>query len=218
MDMLAWDRCGADVEIEDYKGWPCVFGLDLASKTDFAALSMLFHQDGKYVLFCRLWIPDAQITESDNSQYSGWEQNGHIVATDGNVLDHDRVKFEIKELAEEYKPSAIAYDPGFDRVIPQSLLNEGLPMIEVRSTAANFSEAMKSFEAWALGGKIRHDRNPAYTWMLSNVKAHINRGEQFYPTKERFDQKIDGPVSTLLAVSTMGQEKTSIWETRGAPE
>lgn len=217
MDMLAWDRCGADIEIEDYKGWPCVFGMDLASKTDFAALSMLFHQDGRYALFVRLWIPDAQISESDNSQYAGWEINSLITATDGNVLDHDRLKFEIKELADEFKPSAIAYDPGFDMVIPQSLQNEGLPMVDVRPTAQNFSEPMKTFEAAVLSGKMRHARNPAYDWMVSNVIAHENRGGQFTPTKERHDAKIDGPVSTFLAFAVTAKETQSIWETRGAP-
>lgn len=217
MDMLAWERCGADIEIEDYKSWPCVFGLDLASKTDFAALSMLFHQDGRYALFVRLWIPDAQISESDNSQYAGWEINGHIIATDGNVLDHDRVKFEIKELADEYKPSVIGFDPGFDMVIPQSLQNEGLPMVDVRPTAQNLSEPMKTFEAAVLSGKIRHARNPAYDWMVSNVIAHENRGGLFTPTKERHDSKIDGPVSTFLAYAVATKETKSIWETRGAP-
>lgn len=213
MDMLAWDRCSADIEIEDYKGWPCTMGLDLASKTDFAALTILFHRDDKYVLFCRLWIPDAQITESDNSQYAGWEINGHIIATDGNVMDHERIKFEIRELADEYKPTAIAYDPGFDYTIPQSLLNEGLPMVEMRCTANNLSEPMKTLEALVKGGKIKHNRNPAYTWMVSNVIAHRNRGEQLYPTKERHDAKIDGPVSTFLTLAVeLKPEPKSIWE------
>lgn len=217
MDMLAWDRCGADIRIEDFKGWKCTFGLDLASKTDFAALSMLFNRDSQYALFVKLWIPDAQISDTDNSQYAGWEINEHIIATDGNVLDHDRVKLDIKEMADMYKPSAIAYDPGFDTVIPQSLFNEGYPMQEVRSTAANFSEPMKTLEAMVLSGRLSHNRNPAYTWMVSNVIARKNRGDQWYPDKERHDAKIDGPVSTFLAFAVKLTEKRSIWETRGAP-
>lgn len=218
MDMLAWERAGRDIEIEDYRGWSCTFGIDLASKTDFACLSILFTRDGQYRLFTRHWIPEDQITESDNSQYAGWAENGHIIATDGNVLDHERVQFEIEELAREYRPTAIGYDPGFDRVIPQNMANHGFPMVEVRCTAANLSEPMKHTEAMVLSGAVQHDRNPAMTWMVSNVVAHINRGDLFYPTKERHDAKIDGAVALFLAVAVREKEFRSIWETRGAPD
>ena len=201
MDMLAWGRAAKDIEIQDYAGWPCVFGIDLASKTDFAALAILFHRDGQYRLFLRLWIPDARISDTDNSQYSGWAQEEHIIATDGEILDHERVQFEIEELAAEYKPSAFGYDPGFDRIIPQNLYNKGLPMAEIRPTAAYFSEPMKMAEAMVLAGKLQHDGNPAMEWMISNVVAHQNRGEQWTPTKERPENKIDGPVAWFIALA-----------------
>lgn len=218
MDMLAWERAGRDIELEDYKGWDCVFGLDLASKTDIASLAILFHRDGEYRLFTRHWLPEDAISESDNAAYSGWAENDHLTATDGNVLDHERVRFEIAELAKEYTPAAIGYDPGFDRVIPQQLLNDGFPMVEVRSTTANFSEPMKHAEAIVLGGKFQHDRNPVMTWMISNVVAHRNRGDMIYPTKERADAKIDGAIAWFLGLAVQDAQPKSIWETRGAPE
>ncbi len=201
MDMLAWDRAGKDIEVEDYKDWACVFGLDLASKTDFASLSMLFSRDGEYRLFTRHWIPEETISESDNSQYAGWAATEKIIATDGSVLDHERVQFEIEELANEYKPSSIGYDPGFDRVLPQGMYNKGFPMVEFRSTSAVLSEPMKHAEAIVLGGKLKHDGNPAMTWMVSNVINRGNDGDMWYPKKERHDAKIDGAVSWFIALA-----------------
>jgi phage terminase large subunit-like protein len=201
MDMLAWDRAGRVIELEDYKDWPCTFGLDIASKTDFTSLSMLFSRDGQHRLFTRHWIPEETVSESDNSQYAGWAADEHIITTDGSVLDHERVQFEIEELIAEYKPTAIGYDPGFDRVIPQSMFNKGLPMREIRSTSAMLSEPMKHAEAAVLGGKFQHDKNPAMTWMVSNVVCRINDGDMWYPKKERHDAKIDGAVSWFIALA-----------------
>jgi phage terminase large subunit-like protein len=201
MDMLAWARSGKPLELEDYEGWECTFGVDLASKTDFASLAMLFQRDGKYKLFTRHWIPEDAISESDNSQYSGWEENQHIIGTDGNVLDHERVQQEIEELVEKYKPKAFGYDPGFDLVIPQNLANKGIPMVEFRPTAANFSEPMKTAEALVISDRLQHDNNPAMNWMISNVIAHANNGEQLTPRKERADAKIDGGVAMFLALA-----------------
>lgn len=201
MDMLAWQRNGKPLEIEDYAGWECTFGLDLASKTDVASLAMLFQRDGRYALFTRHWLPEDAITDSDNSQYSGWEENGHLIGTDGNVLDHERVQQEIEDFITAYKPEAIGYDPGFDRVIPQNLANKGLPMVEVRPTAANFSEPMKTAEALVISDRLQHDNNPVMSWMVSNVIAHANNGEQLTPRKERNDAKIDGAVAWFLSLA-----------------
>jgi len=219
MDMLAWEKAStSDMEIEECRGWECTFGLDLASKTDVASLVMLFRRDGEYRLFSRHWLPEDAVGSSDAAAMAGWAENGHLTATDGNVMDHERVRFEIAELAAEYKPVAIGYDPGFDRVIPQSLANDGFPMVEVRSTTANFSEPMKRAEALVRGGSVRHDGNPVMTWMVSNVVAHRNRGDMIYPTKERAEAKIDGAVAWFLALAVEDSSPRSIWETRGAPE
>lgn len=201
MNMLAWDRQGSDLDIDDYRGWPCTFGIDLASKLDIASLAILFSQAGEYRLFTKHWLPEDTIADSDNSQYGGWEQNGHITATDGNVLDHDTIQAEIERLESIFKPTAVGYDPGFDRVIPQNLQNKGLPMAEVKPTALNFSEPMKNLEAHVISGKLKHDNNPAMTWMVSNVVCHRDKKDLIFPNKERADNKIDGAVAAFIALN-----------------
>lgn len=218
MDMLAWERAAASLDMADYKGWDCTFGLDLASKVDITSLAILFQRDGEYVLFTRHWLPEDAISESSISQYAGWAQNEYLTATDGNVLDHEAVQAEIEALAEEYNPSAIGYDPGYDRIIPQNLANKGLPAVEVRATVMNFSEPMKQFEAITLGGKLKHDGNPVTAWMVSNVVCHRDAKDNIYPRKERDENKIDGVIAAILALNVGAAKKQSIWETRGAPD
>lgn len=81
------------------------------------------------------------------------------------------------------------------------MLAEGLPMIEVRPTVLNFSEPMKTLEALVLQKKLTHDGDPVLTWMASNVVAHLDVKDNIYPRKERAENKIDGIVALIMALS-----------------
>lgn len=199
MDMLAWDRAAADIDSDDYQDWSWTFGLDLASKRDITSLAMLAQRGKELRLFTRHWLPEDAIEDSGNAHYTGWEANGHIRSTQGNVIDHDVIISEVEELAEKLKPTAIAYDPGFDTLIPQTLKNRAFPMVEVRPTVLNFSEPMKQLEADVISGNLRHDGNPVLTWMISNVVCHRDAKDNIYPRKQRDENKIDGVVATILA-------------------
>lgn len=199
MDMLAWDRAAADIDADDYQEWTWTFGLDLASKRDVTSLAMLAQRGKELRLFTRHWLPEDAIEDSGNAQYAGWESNGHIRSTPGNVIDHDTIISEVEELAEKLKPTAIAYDPGFDTLIPQTLKNRAFPMVDVRATVLNFSEPMKQLEADVISGNLKHDGNPVLTWMISNVVCHRDAKDNIYPRKQRDENKIDGVVAAILA-------------------
>ena len=74
-------------------------------------------------------------------------------------------------------------------------------MIEVRPTVLNFSEPMKTLEALVLQGKLTHDGDPVLGWMASNVVAHLDAKDNIYPRKERPENKIDGIVALIMALS-----------------
>ena len=74
-------------------------------------------------------------------------------------------------------------------------------MIEVRPTVLNFSEPMKTLEALVLQGKLIHDGDPVLGWMASNVVAHLDAKDNIYPRKERPENKIDGIVALIMAIS-----------------
>jgi phage terminase large subunit-like protein len=211
MDMRAWDRAAARIEPADFLDWEWYFGLDLASKRDVASMVMLAKKGGETRIFSRHWLPEDAIEDSDNSQYAGWAENGHLIATDGNVIDHELLMSEIYEWAGKLHPRAIAYDPGYDRLIPHTLQNKGLPMVEVRATVMNFSEPMKQCEADVLSGTLMHDGNPVLTWMVSNIVCHRDAKDNIYPRKERDDNKIDGVIAWILGRSQcLGADVSSL--------
>jgi len=205
MDMRAWER-GTEtaLHIETFAGQPCWIGLDLASKTDIAALVVLFAHaeiDGGFAVFGRYFLPEETALASGNSQYEGWMRSGRLTATPGNVIDFGWVEAELLGLASRFAVEAVAFDPFQATQLSTRMLAEGLPMIEVRPTVLNFSEPMKILEALVLQGKLRHDGDPVLAWMASNVVAHLDAKDNIYPRKERPEQKIDGIVALIMALA-----------------
>ncbi len=205
MDMRAWDAgMNPDLELDQFLGQPCWIGLDLASKTDIAALVMLFqHPDtpDAFVVFGKYYLPEDTVQAAGNSQYQGWSHTGRLSVTPGNVIDFSWIEADLLELASRFSIEAVAFDPFQATQLSTRMLAEGLPMIEVRPTVLNFSEPMKTLEALVLQKKLVHDGDPVLAWMASNVVAHMDVKDNIYPRKERAENKIDGIVALIMALS-----------------
>ena len=202
MDMRSWEKCAtADLSIEDFVGQTCYIGLDLASKTDIAALITLFPMGGgKYAVFAKYYLPEETIYDGRNSQYPGWQQIGRILATPGSVIDYEYIENDLIEICTRFDVKEIPYDPWQATQLATRMVDRGLPMVEMRASVANFSEPMKNLEALALQGKLVHDGDPVLTWMVSNVVAHLDAKDNIYPRKERPENKIDGVVALIMAL------------------
>ena len=205
MDMRAWDACGdSSLDIDAFAGQPCWIGLDLASKTDIAALVMVFPDPevaDAYVAFGKYYLPEDTVSAAGNSQYPGWMRTGRLTVTPGNVIDFGWIEADLLEMASRFQVQAVAFDPFQATQLSTRMLAEGLPMIEVRPTVLNFSEPMKTLEALVLQKKLTHDGDPLLAWMASNVVAHLDVKDNIYPRKERAENKIDGIVVLIMALS-----------------
>lgn len=219
MDMRAWDRCKDEsLDIEDFKDCPCWLALDLATKTDIAPLMALFKKGDHYYAFGRYYLPQEALDNSSNSQYSGWERTGKIIATPGAVLDFAAIEDDTLKLCGEYDVQEIAKDPWQSAYLGTRLADQGLTVVDVRQTVQMLSAPMKELESLVLSGKFHHDGDPVLAWMASNVVAHLDVKENIYPRKERPENKIDGIVAVIMALSRAlvnGGEGRSIYETRG---
>ena len=205
MDMRAWDRCAnPSLTLAAYAGQPCWIGLDLASKVDIAALVLVFTHleiDGAYAVFGRYYLPEDTVHANGNSQYQGWMNAGRLTVTPGNVIDFGWIEADLIDFVSRHSVQAVAFDPFQATQLSTRMLSEGMPMIEVRPTVLNFSEPMKTLEALVLQGKLIHDGDPVLGWMASNVVAHLDAKDNIYPRKERPENKIDGIVALIMAIS-----------------
>lgn len=205
-----WQACtDLTMAIDDFTGHRCWIALDLASKVDIAAKVYLFEDghrsDGRpcIALFCESFVPESALEESANSaQYAGWEQKGFLRVTPGEIIDfeeiedgmidEDRARFDIVE---------VPYDPFQATRTVTRLMKEGFPMVEVGATVKNFSDPLKEFIAMIVDGRIRHDGNEVFTWMVLNMVGHYDQKDNVYPRKEFPEQKIDGGVAAIMAIA-----------------
>jgi phage terminase large subunit-like protein len=154
-----------------------------------------------YYLFVDCYLPEAAITDGRNSQYAGWEIEGWLHTTPGDVLDFGAVKEDVLRDARDHRLRECGYDPWQTTQMAQELQAEGLTMVEVRPSVQNFSAPMKELDALMRDGRLHHNMNPIMRWMVSNTVCHTDAKDNIYPRKEKMENKIDGVVATLIALS-----------------
>ena len=218
MNMVAWENCGDDEKtLDDFEDWELILGLDLASKVDIASLSYLFRKGKKYGLVVENFLPEETIEASKNSQYDGWEQSGRLISTPGNVIDYDIIEQRIENAAKRFNLLECAYDPFQATQLSTRMIEQGIEMVEVRPTTLNFSEPMKELEKIVISDELVHDNCPVMNWMVSNTVCHRDAKDNIYPRKEFDDNKIDGVVATVTALSRFmnREDGTSVYEHKG---
>lgn len=205
MDMRAWERC-ADHALRDLsayagQGIKVWAGLDLAQKKDFAALVFVFELDGKWHVCVRLYLNELAIQESGNAHLSGWARQGYVTVTDGDITDFDVVAEDMRQLCRDFDVQEIAFDPALSMYFAGKLIEEGLPLVEITQRALFFTPPLIQVENLVLEKGLRHDGNPVMSWMVSNLVVKESKfNELKAPTKERPENKIDGPIAMLMAL------------------
>lgn len=208
-----WRRCADhDMRIEDFKGDKCWIGIDLAEKSDVAALAICFRRGDHLYLFFRLYLNEFEVEKPENQHYRRWRDEGELIVTDGNATDFDVIRADLEMLHQEYKVVGIPYDPRFSSYFATKLLEEGLPMVEVAQTSTRFTEPIIAVENAVLEDKISHDGSSMIDWMMSNIVMRTSKFSGLrQPTKESNAEKIDGPVAMLMAVGqAMAEENDEI--------
>ena len=206
LKMSYFDKCIQNIRPEDFAGYPCIYGIDLASKLDIACVIKLFwkHVDGviHYYVFGDYWLPEKALKENKkNTFYSNWSRDKLLHITPGEINDLNDMQNFIAQDATNYMNIAVGYDPFQATQMACNLSMMGLEMAEVGATVKNFSEPMKSIQALIYANRIHFSKHdPVIRWMFSNVVCHVDSKDNIFPRKEHPDNKIDGAVATVMAM------------------
>ena len=74
----------------------------------------------------------------------------------------------------------------------------GIDTIRTTQTSIFLADQVENL---VLERKLKHDANPVMTWMVSNLVVKVSKfNELRSPTKERPENKIDGPMAMLMAL------------------
>lgn len=222
--MRAWQDCKRPMALEDFEGEDCHIGLDLATRTDLAGLSIVFSRwdadsgKTKYSIFGRAYINQEAVLEARNPSYPGWAASGDMVITPGNETDFGYIEQDILELAKRFRVQSVRYDPWQATQISQRLRAEGINCVEFRATTQNFSPAIIELDAAMRSGRLEQDGNPVLAWCIGNVVGTVDRRGNFFPTKAKPEQKIDLAVAAMMGIAgamTDEGEGDSVYESRG---
>ena len=201
MNMLAFQSCRKNITLKDTEGQPCFVGIDLASKKDVACMAILIPpgKHPKWRAFVRHYLPEDTIIE--NERYQGWHASGHLISTPGNIIDYSYIEDDLLDLKSSHEIKEVPYDPFQATQFCTRMMEKGFPMIEVGATVKNFSEPMKELEAFILGKEIEFEMDPVLMWMFGNVTAQLDKKDNIFPNKDRFESKIDGVVALIMAMN-----------------
>lgn len=223
IDADLWRKCeDKNLKVENFKNEPCFLGLDLASKIDIVSLVQVIRFNDLWHVIARHYLPSETIWLPQNTHYQQWLAEGWLTETEGARTDFQVVESDIKAISEINPVKELAFDPREASYLIANIQEwASFECVEIVQGPAHMSEPMKELEAVIHANSIRHNGDPVLAWMMSNIIKKQGRGggsvKYYYPTKEKDDQKIDGVVALIMALSRAIQHEDdeSVYESRG---
>lgn len=216
MSATLWQTCAVpSLKIEDFVGFPCWIGVDLAEVRDIAAAVAIFKiAPQRYAIFGRFYLPAEAVDKSPIAEMSGWVRQGFIIKTEGDQTDFGRIQSDLLQWCDTLQVKEIDFDRALAAHMQQDLKRLLEPrmgrdavdkfVVTVPQKVETMDPAMKMTERLVLAQHLQHDGNPAMAWMISNVVVERNYKDEIYPRKaggkDSFN-KIDGPVAFWTALS-----------------
>ncbi len=157
----------------------------------------------RYVALAYFWIPreNAKKREDrDRVPYTQWIRDGHIHATEGDVIDYDVIREDVKALAERFNIKEIAIDRWNSTQLQTQLAGDGLNVIQFGQGFASMAAPTKELDRLVTAGELSHGGNPVMRWMASNVSVEQDGAGNLKPSKKKSREKIDGIVSLVMAI------------------
>jgi len=224
IDLDYWDKCNTPVHVSALQGRACYGGLDLASVSDFCALSWIFPPEGDrdtglWHLLLRLYLPEAAVKRMRDKQrlpIDTWVSQGLVTVTPGNVTDYGFIKADIKRDREQFDVREIAFDRYNSSQLVTDLQDDGALMVGFGQGYLSMSPAIKEMERLYMSGRLAHGGHKVLRWMASSTVATHDAAENVKFDREKSTNKIDGMVSTAMAIGRAianGKPETSFWET-----
>lgn len=204
------------------KGRVAWAGFDLAAKMDLTSWCLLFPgPDGEPLdVLWRFWLPEAALPHLDkhnDGKVSRWVSEGWITATEGEVLDYDRVYADVATDAKDFRIAGGDCDkwsmfPVIQEIAKRTGLKEEKSLITRQNTYADMTPGMTALMGLVKEERFHHHGNPVAQWCFDNVEvAHPRDNPDLIrpakPERGATGKRIDAVPASSLAVGA--------WTVRG---
>ncbi len=204
--------------IEEEMTEGCKIGLDLSAKQDLTGMARCypdgFTSEGlpKFALFVTGYTPEDSLRERakrDRARYVEWAEEGHLVATPGQVVKFEQIIRDIDELGSRVPIDAIVYDNFLFNKFEETMEEMGLdyPRMEHpqgprrrQNNPLCMNDSIEAFEELLLEGRIRIAINPALRSAVASAVVVSSPSEQRYLDKKKSTARIDLAVAAIMAV------------------
>jgi phage terminase large subunit-like protein len=212
-----FDATVGDWSRADMIGRDCYVGLDLSSTTDLTATGLIFPPQGdqlEWRVMWDAWIPKNGMEErirQDHVPYDRWERDGWITATEGDVVDYNKVEERILEYKKLFNVIEVAADRSFAAMLLQRLENADLTCVDIPQNYATLTDPMNLVEVLLKNRQLSHEPNPVARWCFGNTSIAKNGNAQIKYVKEHRGRSVvrSKRIDTMAAwICGMARAKT----------
>jgi phage terminase large subunit-like protein len=218
-----WDLAAFVLAFRRYLEPAAATVIDVAGKDEDTGAPASRRVQLNYEILVRpfFWIPEntlAQHEKLDGVPYGLWRELGLVTATEGDVIDYNRIYTDITEqIVPRYprvKEGTIGYDPAFATDLATKLRDRaGLAVLEIQQNYKMFSEPSQILEALIKGRRVRHDGHRVLRWNWENIAVKTDDAGRIRPVKPRNPAKrIDGAVALIMADRAHNVERPRVPE------
>src|SRR5690606_41669730 len=101
----------------------------------------------------RFWAPEDTLDQLDKrtaGSAATWVKDGWLTLTPGNVTDYDYIQQQILADMEAFDVESVGFDKWNATQLANTLLDEGVPLVETRQGYRTMSPAMKEIQRLVL--------------------------------------------------------------------
>lgn len=227
----AWENIeDPTLDLYDFIGKPCHAGMDLAARTDLAAIALTFldgytepytQEDGtevpalpKYAMFVQGYTPKATLharAKKDRAPYDVWVDQGFVTATPGPVINFKFLIHDLLKWRTFFDLQKVSYDRFLITRFEEDLIdmNEELPLLEHpqgynkrRDTPLNMPLSIQTLEELILENRIRVHINPALRSAVAGATFEESPAGLKRFAKQKATQRIDMIVAAAMAIGS----------------
>lgn len=199
-------------DIEDFRGFFCIGGVDLAETTDLCSAKALIMcpDDKRKYLLSMYWIPISKLDNSDDklagAEYKEWARDGYLRIVDDTEIDVTIVADWFNELYKKYGIWTVkcGYDQKFSKEFLKRLDEHDIEYENIPQNRIVMSTPTKVTEEEIRQELIIYGNNPIDKWCMKNACIQVWDTGHVMLVKEKNmpGKKIDGAVSTIIANET----------------
>ena len=176
-------------------------GVDLGATSDLTCISCMIPYEDRFYFKNYYFLPSECLNTNPNRElYRLWQQQGHLIVTHGNVCDYDASLNELIKLNEQVQIVQLTYDSWNATQFAISATENGLPLVPFSQSIASLNRPTKELARLIMSGKVVIYDNPIDRFCFQNVVIKRDYNDNERPTKESYNNKIDGVMAMIMAL------------------